>query len=122
MDMHFEGVVFQTHAAELARRLGRPRPPCAVLDVRPAARYAAGHVPGARSTTLEELERALPAGATAAAEIVVVGEGPDDPLVRSAALALRRRGARRVAELAGGMLEWRRAGGRLEAGPARNDA
>ncbi len=118
MDMHFEGVVFQTHAAELARRLGRARPPFAVLDVRSAARYAQGHVPGARSLTLEELQRALPIGTTASTELIVLGEGPEDPRVRSAALALRRQGARRVAELGGGMLEWQRAGRPLETGPA----
>lgn len=119
MDMHFEGVIFQTHAAELARRLGRARPPLAVLDVRPAARYAEGHVPGARSLTLEELQRALPVGTTADTELIVVGEGPEDLVARSAALALRRQGARRVVELTGGMLEWRRVAASLETGPAK---
>ncbi|MGH9464493.1 MAG: rhodanese-like domain-containing protein [Thermoanaerobaculia bacterium] len=118
MDMHFEGVVFQTHAAELARRLGHSRPPLAVLDVRPAARYAAGHIPGARSLTLEDLQRALPTDTTAATELVVVGEGPEDPVVRAAALALLRGGGRRVAELAGGMLDWRRMAQPLDTGPA----
>ncbi len=42
MDMHFEGVIFHTHADELERRLGHAFPPFAVLDVRPRADHARG--------------------------------------------------------------------------------
>ncbi len=119
MDMHFEGVVFQTHAAELRRRIGRRHPPLLVIDVRPAGRYASGHVPGACSLTLEELRRALPDGATAATELVVVGEDHEDPMVRTAALALRRHGVRRIVELSGGFHEWERTRQPVEVGPAR---
>ncbi len=118
MDMHFEGVVFQTHAAELAHRLAAARPPCALLDVRAAARYAEGHIPGARSVTLEELGRGLPAGTVAATEFVVAGADPRDATVRAATLALRRAGARRIVEFPGGVLEWADGGRPLESGPA----
>lgn len=119
MDMHFEGVVFQTHAAELARRLGRPVPPCAVLDVRPAADFALGHVPGARSVTVEQIRRGLPAGVAPGTEVIVLGEGPEDRMVREATKALRRAGCRRIVELPGGMNEWRALGGAVEPGAAQ---
>lgn len=111
MDMHFEGVVFQTHAAELARRLTRPFPPYVVLDVRPAAAFARGHVPGARTVTVEEIRRGLPEGLTQSTEAIVLGEGPDDRMVREATRALRGAGSRRIVEFPGGMSEWRAMGG-----------
>lgn len=119
MDMHFEGVVFQTHAAELARRLARPFPPYAVLDVRPAADFAQGHIPGARSVTVEQIRRGLPAGVAPGAEVIVVGEGPEDSMARETTKALRRAGCRRIVELPGGMSEWRAVGGALEQGAAQ---
>jgi rhodanese-related sulfurtransferase len=109
--MHFEGVVFQTHAAELARRLTRPFPPYVVLDVRPAAAFARGHVPGARTVTVEEIRRGLPEGLTQSTEAIVLGEGPDDRMVREATRALRGAGSRRIVEFPGGMSEWRAMGG-----------
>jgi rhodanese-related sulfurtransferase len=119
MDMHFEGVVFQTHAAELARRITRAFPPVAVLDVRPAADFARGHVPGARSLAVESLRHGLPEGVTPSTETIVLGEGPEDRMVRETTLALRRAGVRRIVELSGGMSEWRTLGGTVETGPAR---
>lgn len=119
MDMHFEGVVFQTHAAELARRLTRPFPPFAVLDVRPAADFAAGHIAGARSVTVEEVRRGLPEGLTPAVEVIVVGDGPGDRMVREATRALRAAGCHRVVEFPGGMSEWRAMGGAVESGARR---
>ena len=106
MDMHFDGVIFQTHAAELSRRLDHSHPPFAVLDLRDEREWAAGHIPGARNTSLEALERGLPEGTTAATEFFLVGSGPTDPAPRAASLALRSLGARRRVELPGGMHEW----------------
>ncbi len=122
MDMHFEGVIFQTHAAELARRLRHPFPPFCVLDLRPAGEFARGRVPGALRINPEDLERGLPAGTDAATEFFLVGRGPDDPAVRAAAVTLRRHGARRRVEVPGGMLEWRQAGFEEERGEPREPA
>lgn len=107
MDMHFDGVIFQTHAAELSRRLDHSHPPFAVLDLRDEPEWAAGHIPGARNTSLETLERGLPEGTTTGTEFFLVGSGPADPAPRAASLALERLGARRRVELPGGMHEWR---------------
>ncbi len=46
-----------------------------VLDVRPVAEYRAGHIPGARSVTLTELEEA-PEGLPADREVVAYCRGP----------------------------------------------
>jgi rhodanese-related sulfurtransferase len=85
-----------------------------VLDVRPAAEYAAGHIAGARSLPLAELRRrlrSLPRGA----EVVAYCRGPycvyADEAVRE--LARHRYRARR---LAGGYPEWKRAGLPIAAG------
>jgi len=110
MDMHFDGVIFQTHAAELCRRLDHPHPPFAVLDLRNEQEWAAGHIPGARRTSLAALEAGLPEGTTVATEFFLVGAGPTDPALRAASMALQRLGARRRVELSGGMHEWRATG------------
>lgn len=118
MDMHFDGVIFQTHARELGRRIGRAHPPFAVLDVRPAEEHAAGHVPGARSVGPEDL-KGFPEGTGAETEFFVLGQGPADTGVRAASLALKGLGARRVVEIPAGLLEWRRLGLPLESGQER---
>ena len=79
-----------------------------VLDVRPASEYRAGHVPGAISIPLAELEDrlgALPRGK----EIVAYCRGPYCVLAFRAVEILRDRGraARRLEE---GLPEWRAAG------------
>ncbi len=109
MDMHFEGVVFQSHAAELARRIERPWPPFAVLDVRPAAEFERQRLPGALRFDPDGAD-GLPAGTTAATEFFVIGRDPDDAGVRQASSRLRRAGARRVVEVPGGLREWRQLG------------
>ncbi len=106
MDMHFDGVIFQTHAAELRRRLDHPHPPFAVLDLRDEADWEAGHIPGARAVSLAELERGLPEGTTPTTEFFLVGSGPTDTAPRSASVALQRLGAHRRVEFPGGMHEW----------------
>ena len=106
MDPHFDGVIFQTHAGELDRRLRREFPAWCVLDVRPAEEYAAGHLPGARSVSPTDLAVALPEGTDAGTEFFVVGSGTGDPAVRPVSKALQELGARRIVELAGGVAEW----------------
>ena len=106
MDMHFDGVIFQTHAAELHRRLEHAHPPHAVLDLRNERQWAEGHIPGAFHASVDALERGLPHGTTTATEFFLVGSGPTDPSPRAASLALQRHGARRRVELPGGMQEW----------------
>ena len=112
MDMHFEGVVFQSHAAEVARRIAHPWPPFAVLDVRPAAEFERQRLPGARRFDLAA--EGLPEGSTATTEFLVIGRDPDDAGVRRATDRLRRAGARRVVEVPGGLREWRQLGLPLE--------
>lgn len=114
MDMHFDGVIFQTHAAELYRRMHRPHPPFAILDVREEASRTGGSIPGAMAVSPAALEEGLPEGTTAATEFFLVGSGPTDPAPRAASLALSRLGARRRVELPGGMQEWRARGLPLE--------
>lgn len=79
-----------------------------VLDVRPADEYAAGHIPGALNTTLDDLERLLPT-LEPDAEIVAYCRGPYCIYAHQAVAALRKQGlnARR---LDGGLPEWREDG------------
>jgi rhodanese-related sulfurtransferase len=116
MDPHFEGVIFQTHAAELRRRLTRSTPPYVVVDVRPQADYRRAHIPVAAWAGHLDFARAVPQIGKPGTEVFVVGGGPEDPMTREASLALRRLGARRVVELTGGMVEWQLAGGAIESG------
>jgi rhodanese-related sulfurtransferase len=113
VDPQYDGLIFQTHAAELARRLRFPSPPFRVIDVRPLEAFARGHVPGAVSSTSVD-PASLLAAAGGRIEIFVVGRGPGDPEMRTASLALLRAGAHRVVELTGGMVEWELDGGRLD--------
>jgi rhodanese-related sulfurtransferase len=79
-----------------------------VLDVRPGEEYEAGHIPGAISMPLEELERRL-SGLREDAEIVAYCRGPYCVLAPQALEVLHSHGfnARRLEE---GLLEWRQAG------------
>ncbi len=61
MDPHFDGVIFQTHAAELIRRLRRPFPPFCVVDARWRGDFDQGHIPGAYAAGPDGLT-ALPPG------------------------------------------------------------
>ena len=84
-----------------------------VIDVRPAEEYAAGHIPGAVSVPLEELQArlaALPAG-----EIVAYCRGTNCVLAHDAVRLLSARG-RTARRLADGMLEWQLAGLPVTAG------
>jgi rhodanese-related sulfurtransferase len=91
---------------ELNERLGRGE--VVLLDVRPQAEYAAGHIPGALSAPLESLE-AVVATLPRRREIVAYCRGPycvyaDD------AVRLLRQGGRKARRLDVGFPEWRRAG------------
>ncbi|MGH3236145.1 MAG: ArsR/SmtB family transcription factor [Streptosporangiaceae bacterium] len=92
-----------------------------VVDVRPAAEYAAGHVPGARSVPLEQLEARL-AELPADTGIVAYCRGRYCVYAPEAVRLLRARGYQ-ADRLEDGFDEWRRAGGDVElagaAGPGR---
>jgi rhodanese-related sulfurtransferase len=92
---------------ELARRLD-DGDDLVVLDVRPAAEYAAGHLPGAVSIPVGELRRRL-AELPADREIVAYCRGPYCAFAHEAATLLREDGvsARRLED---GLPEWAAAG------------
>ncbi len=82
-----------------------------VLDVRPADEYALGHVPGALSVPLGELETRL-AALDPAQEIVAYCRGPYCVLSFEAVARLRQKGFR-ARRLDGGMPQWAAAGHRV---------
>lgn len=92
--------------AELRRRLRTGD--VVVLDVRPVAEYAAGHIAGARSAPLADLGRRL-RGLPTDADLVAYCRGPYCVYADDAVRLLRRRGyqARRLED---GFPEWARAG------------
>ena len=79
-----------------------------VLDVRPRDEYIAGHIPGAISVPLKELEQHL-ADLPPDREIVAYCRGPYCVLAVQAVEALRARGFRAV-RLEDGIPDWRRRG------------
>lgn len=76
-----------------------------VIDVRPAAEYAAGHIPGAVSIPADELEARL-AELPDTTEIVAYCRGTNCVLAHDAVRLLTAHG-RQAARLVDGMLEWR---------------
>jgi rhodanese-related sulfurtransferase/DNA-binding transcriptional ArsR family regulator len=76
-----------------------------VLDVRPGAEFAAGHIPGAVSIPIEELPGRL-AELPDDVEIVAYCRGAYCAFAHEAVRLLTRRG-RQAVRLAEGMLEWR---------------
>ena len=91
---------------ELLERIERGE--AVLLDVRPAEEFAAGHIAGAVSVPLEELEERL-AELPADAEIVAYCRGPYCLLASRALELLRARGFR-ARRLEDGLPEWRLAG------------
>jgi len=93
-------------AEELLRRLETNA--VTVLDVRPSEEYRAGHIPGAVSIPVEELERRL-AEIPRDRSVVAYCRGPYCVYALEALEVLRRHGyeARRMA---GGLPDWRLAG------------
>ena len=97
---------------ELATRLERGG--VVLLDVRPGAEYAAGHIAGARSVPITELRRhlrALPKGR----EVVAYCRGPYCVYADDAVRQLTRKGFR-ARRLIDGFPEWKRAGLPVAAG------
>jgi rhodanese-related sulfurtransferase len=97
---------------ELAARLRRRE--VLVLDVRPEAEFAAGHIAGARSVPIIELRRhlrALPKDA----DVVAYCRGPYCVYADDAVRELNRRGFR-ARRLIDGFPEWKRAGLPVAAG------
>ena len=85
-----------------------------VLDVRPPEEYAAGHIAGAVSLPLPELERRL-AEVPRGRRVVAYCRGPYCVLAAEAVRLLRKRGVDAV-RLREGYPEWRDAGLPIEAG------
>lgn len=85
-----------------------------VIDVRPTEEYEAGHIPGAMSVPLRELESRL-AALSPETEIVAYCRGPYCVLAPQALQLLRHHGYR-ARRLQDGLPEWRRAGLPVEAG------
>jgi rhodanese-related sulfurtransferase len=83
-----------------------------VLDVRPAEEYRAGHIPGAMSVPVDQLEQRL-ADLPADKEIVAYCRGPYCVMSYNAVEALRARG-RRARRLVDGFPEWRAEGFPIE--------
>jgi len=92
--------------AELVERANEGK--VVILDVRPREEFAAGHIPGALSVPLGELDVAL-ARLPKRSQIVAYCRGPYCVLAPQAVERLRAKGykARRLAD---GMPEWRLAG------------
>ena len=101
-------------AEELRRRLQDGD--VVVLDVRPQSEYAAGHIVGALSVPINELDkrlREIPAGR----DVVAYCRGPYCVFADEAVALLRERG-RRALRLAEGFPDWNALGFPVEAGPA----
>jgi rhodanese-related sulfurtransferase/DNA-binding transcriptional ArsR family regulator len=92
--------------AELARRLRRGN--IVVLDVRPEPEFRHGHVAGAVSLPISELQRRL-RELPRTADVVAYCRGPYCVYADDAVRVLRRRGYR-AARLEDGFPEWARAG------------
>lgn len=90
---------------ELAERLAAGD--VIVLDVRPTAEYAAGHITGARSIPIDQLAESLKA-IPRDVEVVAYCRGPYCVMADDAVRLLRRRG-RRARRLTDGFPEWQRA-------------
>jgi len=99
------------------RLLGRiRRREVTVIDVRPVEEYRAGHIPGAVSVPLAELEARL-ASLPRARDIVAYCRGPYCVMAPKAVKALRARGYK-AAALADGVAEWRAHGLPVASGDA----
>jgi rhodanese-related sulfurtransferase len=92
---------------QLSRRL-RSGEELVVLDVRPAEEYAAGHLPGAVSIPLAELERRLEQ-LPRDRDVVAYCRGPYCAFAPEAVALLRRRGFT-ATQLEDGLPEWAAAG------------
>jgi rhodanese-related sulfurtransferase/DNA-binding HxlR family transcriptional regulator len=98
--------VEQVTAVELEQRLRRGD--VVVLDVRPEREYAAGHIAGARSTPIDDLDAAA-AELPRRSEVVAYCRGPYCVYADDAVRLLRARGLK-ARRLDVGFPEWRQAG------------
>jgi rhodanese-related sulfurtransferase len=80
-----------------------------VIDVRDAAEYAKGHILGARSAPLADLERKLPELAKFKTRPVIVNCDSGNRSTNAIGI-LRRNGFANVYNLAGGLSAWQQAG------------
>ncbi|HVL91576.1 MAG TPA: metalloregulator ArsR/SmtB family transcription factor [Actinomycetota bacterium] len=103
---------------ELSRRLGSGG--VVVLDVRPAAEFAAGHIEGARSIPIEELSRRLKE-LPKSKRIIAYCRGPYCVFADDAVRLLRSKGFS-ATRMADGFPEWRDAGLPVTSGTARPTA
>jgi rhodanese-related sulfurtransferase len=110
--------VEQVTADELADRLDRGR--AVVIDVRPALEYAAGHIPGARSIPIDQLENALDA-LPRSREIIAYCRGPYCVYADDAVRLLLDNGFK-ARRLDTGYPEWARAEHPTEAQPHERTA
>ena len=108
--------VFQTvevSATDLVNKTKTPNPNLALLDARPAAEYAAGHLPGAHNLTAEDFD-AQKGTLSKIIEYVVYDRRPD----RSRKLAQQLRDGGFAAHLlTGGIAVWAKSGYLLSVGP-----
>lgn len=88
---------------ELVSRLARGE--VVLIDVRPAEEYAAGHIQGARSIPLEELEQRI-AELPSDTEVIAYCRGPVCAYAHQAVRSLRRAG-RSARRLRDGWPEWK---------------
>lgn len=88
-----------------------------VLDVRASEEFEAGHIPGARSVPIGDLERALRT-IPKSKEIVAYCRGPYCGLSEKAVALLRQHGFR-ASRIHDGVIEWQDAGLRIERSLAR---
>lgn len=98
--------VEEVEAEELADRLDRGR--VVVLDVRPSAEYAAGHIAGAQSVPIDALDEVVE-NLPSAREVIAYCRGPYCVYADDAVRLLRLRGYR-ARRLDTGYPEWERAG------------
>jgi rhodanese-related sulfurtransferase len=104
------GAMEAVESAELLRRVKAGE--VTVLDVRPAAEYRAGHIPGALSIPLEELRTRLE-GLPRNREIVAYCRGPYCVMSVEAVELLRTKGFN-AERLEYGVADWRARGWRVE--------
>ena len=93
--------------------------PSAVLDARPGEMYVAGHIPGARSCPVGEVDEALAGLASVldpAERVAVYCDGAACADSLDLAKELQARGFARVELYPGGWSEWTAAGGAVEEG------
>lgn len=118
-DAYLGGDVEEVSRGELLRRASAGD--VIVLDVRPAAEFAAGHIPGAMSIPVGQLGQRL-AELPAGTEVAAYCRGPYCVFAHDAVRLLRAHG-RTARRLTGGLPEWRLAGLPVAAGqdaqPAR---